>query len=95
MGFFKENKKYIGIVALIVLGIWAYMTYFGGEGSATLSSGAQVSPLSQDILATLSNLHTIKLDSTIFSDPLFTSLTDYGVEIPPQNAGRPNPFAPL
>ena len=29
------------------------------------------------------------------TDPVFASLTDFGVTIPPQNAGRRNPFAPV
>ncbi|MEK7192733.1 MAG: hypothetical protein AAB682_01215 [Patescibacteria group bacterium] len=43
----------------------------------------------------LVNLRTIKLDSKIFSDPAFSSLTDFGVAIAPQAVGRANPFAPL
>ncbi|TSC69160.1 MAG: hypothetical protein G01um101456_304 [Parcubacteria group bacterium Gr01-1014_56] len=96
MQFIKDNKMYIGLILLSLAGLWFYMTYFSGPPSSpTLSSDQTVSPLSQDVLVTLSNLHTIKLDNSIFTDPLFTSLTDYSVAIPPQNAGRRNPFAPL
>jgi hypothetical protein len=95
MQFIKDNKMYILLIVLALAGVWIYLTYFsGGSSSATLSSDNS-SPLSQDVLVTLNNLHTIKLDNTLFSDPLFTSLSDYGVAIPPQTAGRHNPFAPL
>lgn len=96
MQFLKDNKMYVGLIILALAGAWAYFTFFsgGGGGSAVLTTDTS-SPLSQDVLSTLSNLHTIKLDSTIFSDPVFTSLTDYGVAIPPEAAGRHNPFAPL
>ncbi len=95
MQFLKNNKMYIFGILFAVVGLWAYMTYFAGSGSdATLSSGA-TSPLSPDVLVVLSSLHTIKLDAAIFTDPLFLSLSDYGVAIPPQSAGRRNPFAPL
>ncbi len=95
MQFLKDNLMYIGVVLLLAAGFWVYMTYFAGSSGAILSSDAASSPLSQDVLATLSNLNTIKLDNSIFSDPVFNSLTDYGVVIPPETAGRRNPFAPL
>lgn len=59
------------------------------------NSQETTSPVSQEILATLGNLRTIKLDNSIFSDPLFISLSDFGVNIPPAAAGRRNPFAPV
>ncbi len=96
MQFLKDNKLYVIIILLALAGVWAYFMFFSGGGgnSATVTTD-ETSPLSQDVLVTLSNLHTIKLDSTIFTDPVFVSLTDYGVAIPPQAAGRRNPFAPL
>lgn len=96
MQFIKDNKLYIGIILIALLGVWFYMIYFSGSSpSATLNADSSTSPLSQDILVTLSRVHTIKLDDTIFKDPIFTSLTDFGVPITPQKAGRRNPFAPL
>ena len=49
----------------------------------------------QDLLAALALLRTIQLDTSIFSDPIFESLSDWGKTIPPQPIGRRNPFAPL
>ncbi len=96
MQFLKDNKLYIGLVVVAVLAWWLYMTYFsGGPADNTLLATPQASPLSADVLTTLSSLTVIRLDSSIFSDPIFTSLSDYGVQIPPENAGRRNPFAPL
>ena len=97
MQFIKDNKMYVGLILLALVGVWVYFTYFSGGGSSasTVLTTNDTSPLSQDILTTLSSLQIIKLDSTIFTNPVFTSLTDYGVAIPAQNAGRRNPFAPL
>ena len=94
MKFIHENKKYILIIFLAVAGFWLYSTYFAG-GSEELLTEQTVSPISQDILAVLSSLNTIRLDNSIFTDPVFTSLSDFGVTIPPENVGRRNPFAPL
>jgi hypothetical protein len=72
------------------------MTYFSGGGAAnTLLETPTTSPLSQDVLSTLSSLTVIRLDASLFDDEVFKSLTDYGVDLPTQTAGRRNPFAPL
>lgn len=85
----------LGGVAVIVLAGYIYFTYFSGSSSGALLTTSESSPLSSDLLTTLSSLHTIKLDNAIFSDPIYLSLTDFGVQIPPENVGRRNPFAPL
>lgn len=95
MEFLKHNRTYIGIVLFLAAGFWVYMTYFTGGSSKDLLVESSASPLSQDVLITLSNINTIKLDASIFSDPVFTSLSDYSVAIPPEVAGRRNPFAPF
>ena len=86
---------YILGIFIALAGLWAYMTYFSDPPTSATLNTEPVSPLSPDVLATLANLTTIKLDNKIFTDPLFTTLTDYSVTIPSQTAGRRNPFAPL
>lgn len=96
MDFLKQNKTIIGGVVVIVLAIVVYFMYFaGGSSSATLTSSDANSVISQNLLVTLQNLHTIKLDDSIFTNPIFVSLTDFGVTIPPENVGRTDPFMPL
>ncbi len=46
-------------------------------------------------LATFTSLTTIKIDTTLFSNPLFAALHDNNVTIDPVTPGRPNPFAPI
>jgi hypothetical protein len=94
MQFFKTNKTLIlGIFGAGLL-IWAYFMFFAGGSSGPLltSSGSSVSPVTQELLVTLGNLRTIRLDETIFGDPVFESLSDFGVVIPPEAIGRRNPF---
>lgn len=77
-------------------GLYVYMVYFAGPStSATITQSDSSVALSQNLLVTLQNLRTIKLDNSIFSDPTYQSLTDFGVVIPRQEPGRRNPFAPL
>ena len=73
--------------------IYVYFMYFSGSSSAVLTTNAGGSSVSRDLLVQLQNLRTIKLDDSIFQNPAFLSLTDFGVQIPPENIGRRNPFA--
>ncbi|MDB5225226.1 MAG: hypothetical protein JWL87_178 [Candidatus Adlerbacteria bacterium] len=94
MALLKKNMVVIGIV-VVALGALFYFYSSGGSAPLLSSDEANGSPVSQEILATLGNLRTIKLDNSVFSDPLFVSLSDFGVTIPPAAAGRRNPFAPV
>lgn len=96
MDFFKKNKILLGVILVAFVGLVGYLNFFSGAPSGELlASTEEASPLSSDLLSVLSNLHTIKLDESIFSDPAFQSLTNFGVELPPENVGRRNPFLPL
>jgi hypothetical protein len=95
MGLFKRNKGFLLGALIFGLLIYVYFNYIRSTEPTTPLTTSAESVASPDLLATLSHLHTITLSDSIFSDPVFLSLTDFGVEIPPQNVGRPNPFAPL
>jgi len=87
----KKNMVVIGVFAAAA----ALLYYFySSSGETPLLSEAQA-PVSQEILVTLGNLRTIRLDDSVFTNPLFISLSDFGVTIPPAAAGRRNPFAPV
>ena len=95
LALLKKNMVVIGVIVAAVAALF-YFYSSGSGGGATVTSSAQgQSPVSQEILATLGNLRTIKLDNSLFQDPLFVSLSDFGVSIPPAAAGRRNPFAPV
>jgi len=93
MQLIKKNILVIAVVALAALALWGYETFFS-QGPTALLSSADQSPSSQNLLLALTNLQSIKLDPTLFSDPVFESLTDFGVTIPPETPGRADPFAP-
>ena len=90
-----KNKWVTGGVAGVLVLALVYYGWASAGNSAVLTSSEGTSPLSQEILTTLGQLRTIRLDPAVFTDPVFTSLTDFGVTIPPQQAGRRNPFAPV
>ncbi len=93
LALLKKHMVLIGIIAAAAIALYFYSSR--SSGALLTSSEAVDSPVSQEVLATLGNLRTIKLDNSIFSDPLFMSLSDFGVSIPPAAAGRRNPFAPV
>ena len=90
-----KNKWAAGGIAGALVLVLGYYLWSGAGSSALLTTTEGTSPLSQEILTTLGQLHTIKLDSSVFTDPVFVSLNDFSAVIPPQNAGRRNPFAPV
>ncbi len=95
LSFIKSNILAVIIGVVLLVGVGYYLISSGGSAPALTSSADGTSVASQQLLTTLSSLRTIKLNSGIFSDPVFVSLTDFGVVIPKQSTGRRNPFAPL
>ena len=98
------DKKVVmgfGIVLVLALGFMFFsMGNKSGPVSASTSPISAISgaapieaSLGQDLLVALAKLDSTKLDTSIFSDPVFSSLKDFGVEIASQPVGRRNPFA--
>lgn len=65
------------------------------------STANKKSPVGNEIqaeisfISTLSSIKSLKIDSSLFSDILFSRLKDNSVKIEPVVPGRPNPFAPI
>lgn len=96
MEFLKKYKLVTGVAAAALLVALYFLFFSGSSATPVLSSSDQgTNQASQTLLVTLSNLHTIRLNGAIFSDPVFVSLTDFGVVIPPEAVGRRNPFVPF
>jgi hypothetical protein len=91
---------FVALVIVVVAGVWYGMA---GSGQAPLIStevvGGSGSPTAdtenQELVETLLTLRAITLTGTIFTDPAFQSLKDFGTTIVPEAVGRANPFAPL
>ena len=96
MDFLKKNKT-VTAVAILAIFVLLYFLFYSFSGSSTPSTidSSNTDAVSQSLLVTLSNLHTIRLDGSVFQNPVFVSLTDFGVVIPPEATGRRNPFSPI
>jgi hypothetical protein len=97
--FFAAHKTVVFIIVGVVLALlaawWSLSGSAPSDGVLTAQGAETVAPGSQDIVSTLLQLRTVSLSGTIFSDPSFSTLRDFGTQIVPEPVGRPNPFAPF
>lgn len=101
MSLFARNKILVVLLGLVILGVAWY--FFSGSSSSAPGilqseggpAGISANPEEADIVQTLLTLRAVSLSGTIFSDPAFMTLRDFGTQIIPEPIGRPNPFAPL
>ena len=103
MQWIKKNMFIIIILVIVVVGgVWYGMSGGGAQNEQLLTTdvvGDSGSPtedaVDRDLVETLLTLRAITLSGTIFADPAFKSLQDFGTTIVPEPVGRPNPFAPV
>jgi hypothetical protein len=96
-----QNKTYITAIVAVVVTLlvgWFVLSRSAKSGDdSLLSSTSSLSPaellLGQETLRALQNMESIKLDTSVLQDPIFTNLKDLTVIIPKQPVGRRNPFA--
>ncbi len=103
MSFLKSNiKNIIFLTIFLVASFYLYSYFFSKETETEISGSLSVTTpegvsrtVGGDLLVILSDLRTMKLDDSIFSDPLFRSLKNFRVELSSEPVGRDNPFAPI
>lgn len=91
------SLKNVAIVLVVLsLAFLGYYFFVQTDNSALSLDGSAVS---EDLFVDVqkyeerrNQLNKIKLDTTIFTDQLFTSLKGYPRNIPDQEIGRDNPF---
>lgn len=96
--FFKQYKGTLVIALLIGAAFFAYQSFFVDTQTDDFSvstGGVPGSVVGQEVVALLAELESITLDISIFSDPSFVSLYNFGQVVNPEVVGRSNPFAPI
>ena len=93
--FFSSKSTIVVIVIVIILAA----VYFYEKGtSAPSSTGLVASQSDQTIgaaeLSLLGQVESLKVDPSLFQDPVYTGLQDYTRDVPSEPVGRPNPFVP-
>jgi len=92
-----RSKTVIVVIIIIILAA-VYFYYEGGSssgGSSLLVQQASDQSIGSAELNLLSQIQSLKIDTSLFQDPGYQALVDYSVAIPAEDVGRPNPFAPF
>ena len=99
MDYIREHTSIVLGIVVAVFAVAGYLLFFRGDTSTAPLSVTRPQEtqggVSQELLSTLLQLHSMSLDERVWSDPVFKSLRDFGVALSPAPVGRPNPFAPL
>lgn len=96
---FQKYKKWI-IIGLVIIAAFILYTVFYPKGGddELLTSSARKTPaeiVGVEIISALNQIESLKLDRSIFDNPIYQSLKDRSQEIPPEPVGKPNPFDPI
>ena len=107
----KANIVTAGLIILVVIGggyflISSRQSVESGESfvsvdtqSLPISFGASATlsdaGASNNLIIVLSGLRMISLEASIFKDPAFLSLKDFGIPLQEEQVGRYNPFLPI
>ena len=95
----RIDKKTLIAFLIMVAALVAFLFYSLSDKRSATEEIAAVpafpidAKLGRELLVALAKLKSTKLDRTIFEDPVFNSLKDFGVQIAPEPVGRRNPFA--
>lgn len=97
----SSSKK--SIISIVVVGVVLLVIYFYFTGGSTPSDSGSFDEtglpnsamVGVNTLSLLNQIQSLRIDTSIFKDAAYKTLTDYSVIIPEVNVGRPNPFAPL
>ena len=89
------------LVIVVVGGVWYGMTSDSGSNGSLIttevvdSGSPSEDSADRELVESLLTLRSITLSGTIFTDPAFQGLQDFGTPIVAEPVGRENPFAPL
>ncbi len=93
-----KYKKALSIVAIIAVAFFGYVMFRDTDSSSSVLTSQNLSTLGavdNELLSLLINLRSITLDDSLFDDPAFRGLIDFGQQLVPEPTGRQNPFLPV
>lgn len=94
----KKYKTLLTIVVVVIIAFIGYSIFFdaGNDGSVLTSQNTTTrGGGDNELLILLVNLRSITLNESLFNDPAFRNLVDFGQQLVPEPTGRQNPFAPV
>lgn len=96
----QKTKQTIIAIIIIIIAFIGFKMFFVDQSSTGSTLTSEVAGPGQfidgqAILVLLNRLNQVSLDSSIFSNKVFTSLVNFEKPIEEQAVGRPNPFLPI
>ncbi len=98
----SSKSTIIALVVIVAVALLLYFYYKGNPNDDSTSSLTVVSAESQEarassdrVLSLLSEIRSLNIKNTLFTNPVYKSLVDYTIAVPDQPIGRINPFAPV
>jgi len=92
-------KTYIIVGVILVAAVIAYFYWQGTGSSSGTAALGQVNADEQSagvkVFSLLSEINSLRIDSSLFDDPGYRTLRDFTVAVPALPVGRSNPFAPV
>lgn len=95
MDFITRYQNAVAFIVIVAVLFGSYQFFFAEPTEEVLTTTGTLATPDQELIALLSELKAIRLEPTLFSDPVFRSLSDFGRELVPEPTGRTNPFAPF
>lgn len=89
----RKNMGVLIVALLIGGGYYAYNTFFATD--AIVEQDAEVQVIGGRVLSLNTQLESVSLKQTLFSDPLYQRLIDFSKPLPDLTPGRSNPFAEI
>ena len=102
----SSMKGTIAVIAIVIILVGGWYFYEKGSSPSSSSSStltasspsgaaAGTSDVGANVLSILQSVSSIKIDTAFFSSPVYQSLVDYSITVPPEPVGRTDPFAPV
>jgi len=86
---------YIAIGVLVAFMAWRFIAPEPQAESLLTTESMETGSVDSTLVDTLLTLRAVSLSGTIFSEPAFAALQDFGTQIVAEPVGRENPFAPI
>lgn len=92
----RSTLVFVLCLVIVAGGLGYYFFFFNSSsGAALTTSTGTASDAELSFITLVSKLDPIVFDTSVLSDPRFTSRQDIRTAIVPETTGRKDPFAPI
>lgn len=92
----RSTLVFVFCLVIVAGGLGYYFFFFNSSsGAALTTTSGTASDAELSFITLVSKLDPIVFDTTVLSDPRFTTRQDIRTAIVPEASGRKDPFAPI